>query len=50
MTKLPTAQNISGGKPTKLRLAIVVPCYNEAEVLGTTILRMLALLNELKVN
>jgi glycosyltransferase involved in cell wall biosynthesis len=49
MTTLPTAQNAPSGKLTKLRLAIVVPCYNEAEVLGTTIPTILALLNELKI-
>lgn len=50
MTTLSPAQGVHSVRPAPLRLAIVVPCYNEAEVLGTTILRMLALLNELKVH
>jgi polyisoprenyl-phosphate glycosyltransferase len=48
MTILPTDQNIHNRNLTALRLAIVVPCYNEVEVLGTTIPRLLNLLDELK--
>lgn len=36
-------------KPTVVCLAIVVPCFNESEVLDSTILRILTSLEELKV-
>lgn len=48
MTTLAAAQNVHRGNLTALRLAIVVPCYNEVEVLHTTIPRLLDLLDELK--
>lgn len=48
MTKLQTVPNDSRRKLTTLRLAIVVPCYNERAVLGTTIPRLMECLDKLK--
>lgn len=48
MTRSTTAQSGWKRNVIPVRLAIVVPCYNEVEVLGTTIPRMLDLLDELK--
>lgn len=44
---LPTAQDSYQLKVTALRLAIVVPCFNESEILGITIPRLQTLIEEL---
>lgn len=48
MTTLSTVQDSHLRKFTALRLAIVVPCFNESEVLGITIPRLMTLLEELR--
>lgn len=45
---VPSAQESRSYRPGPVSLAIVVPCFNESEVLGITIPRLLSLLVELK--